>query len=122
MSFWDWVSSDELKTAFAGIAGSAVSVAMEWNGIGSGLRRLFIGAVAAYFLAPIGVPLFQWALGHLSVPSEQSASVGGFIIGIGGVIICEIILKAFRIRSAELGLEGAPRRRRGARGPRNDEA
>ena len=103
MSFWDYVSVDDMKTALAGVAGSAVSVAMEWNGILPGLRRLFVGAVTAYFLAPIGIPLFQWTLGHLDVPGEQSASVGGFIIGIGGVIIVEIILKAFRIRSAEIG-------------------
>ncbi len=103
MSFWDYISVDDIKTALAGVAGSAVSVAMEWNGVGSGARRLFVGAVAAYFLAPIGIPMFQWALGHLEVPGEQSASVGGFIIGIGGVIIVEIILKAFRIRSAEIG-------------------
>lgn len=68
----------------------------------SGMRRLFVGAVTAYFMGPMGVPLFQWALGHLEVPGEQAAGVGGFIIGIGGVIIVEIILKAFRLRSAEI--------------------
>ena len=87
MSFWDWLISGKGELALAGVAGSAVSVVMEWNGVVSGVRRLFVGAVAAYFLAPIGIPMFQWALGALEVPGEQSASVGGFIIGIGGVII-----------------------------------
>ncbi|MBO3760338.1 hypothetical protein [Ciceribacter sp. L1K22] len=99
---WDWLASAKGEIALAGIAGSAVSVAMEWSGVGSGIRRLFIGGVTAYFLAPIGIPMFQWALGKITVQPEHAASVGGFIIGIGGVIIVEIILKAFRIRSAEI--------------------
>ncbi|PLK69879.1 hypothetical protein C0V73_15700 [Rhizobium sp. TH135] len=75
---------------------------MERTGIKSGIRRLFVGAVTAYFLALVGLPIFRWVLGQVDVPVEQSAGVGGFILGIGGVIIVEIILKAFRIKRAEL--------------------
>lgn len=103
MTMWEWLTSTKGELALAGIAGSAVSVVMEWSGVVSGIRRLFVGGVAAYFMAPIGIPMFQWSLGQIEVPKEQAASVGGFIIGIGGVIIVEIILKAFRLRSAELG-------------------
>lgn len=103
MSLWDWISTAKGEIALAGIAGSAVSVAMEWTGFVSGARRLFVGATAAYFMAPVGIPVFQWLLGRLDVPAEQSAGVGGFIIGIGGVIIVEIILKAYRLKRAELG-------------------
>jgi hypothetical protein len=102
MTFWEWVWSGKAEVALAGIAGSAVSVAMEWTGIKSGIRRLFVGAVTAYFLAPVGLPIIRWVLGQIDVPVEQSAGVGGFILGIGGVIICEILLKAFRIRKAEM--------------------
>jgi hypothetical protein len=102
MSIWEWIASGKGEMALAGIAGSAVSVAMEWSGFMAGIRRLFVGAVTAYFLAPVGLPLFKWVLGQVDVPVEQSAGVGGFILGIGGVIIVEIILKAFRIRKAEL--------------------
>jgi len=90
------------EMALAGIAGSAVSVVMEWTGVLSGIRRLFVGAVTAYFMAPVGLPLFQWSLSNIEVPSEQAAGVGGFILGIGGVIIVEIILKMFRLRHAEI--------------------
>ncbi|KIP99068.1 hypothetical protein RU07_20535 [Agrobacterium tumefaciens] len=103
MTFWEWLSSSEGKVALAGIAGSAVSVAMEWTGPWASLRKFFVGGVAAYYLSPLGTIFFQWAFGKLSVPEEQSASVGGFIVGIGGIIIVEIILKAFRLRHAEIG-------------------
>ena len=102
MTLWEWISSGKGEVALAGIAGSAVSVVMEWTGIMAGIRRLFVGAVTAYFLAPVGLPMFAWTLGKIDVPSEQAAGVGGFILGIGGVIIVEIILKAFRIRKAEI--------------------
>ncbi len=101
MNFWDWLASKNGELAMAGVAGSAVSVAMEWTGVLPAIRKLFVGAVTAYYLGPIGIPLFQWALGQIDI-GEQAASVGGFIIGVGGVIIVEIILKAFRIRSREL--------------------
>jgi len=103
MTIWEWFATSKGEIALAGIAGSAVSVAMEWTGFLSGVRRLFVGAVTAYFLAPVGLPIFEWALGHIDVPLDQSAGVGGFILGIGGVIIVEIILKTLRIRRAEIG-------------------
>ncbi|MFN7125302.1 MAG: hypothetical protein ACK4M8_05425 [Allorhizobium sp.] len=102
MSILEWFWSGKGEIALAGIAGSAVSVAMEWTGFWSGMRRLVVGALTAYFMAPIGLPIFRWVLGQIDVPVEQSAGVGGFILGIGGVIIVEIILKAFRIKRAEL--------------------
>ncbi len=102
MTFWEWVATGKAEVALAGVAGSAVSVAMEWTGVISGVRRLFVGAVTAYFLAPVGLPMFKWVLGQIDVPVEQSAGVGGFVLGIGGVIIVEILLKAFRIRRAEI--------------------
>lgn len=102
MTLWEWIASGKGEMALAGAAGSAVSVVMEWTGILSGIRRFVVGTVTAFFMAPVGLPVFQWSLGHIDVPVEQAAGVGGFVLGIGGVIIVEIILKAFRIRSAEL--------------------
>lgn len=103
MSIYEWLTTPKGDLMLSGVAGSAVSVAMEWSGYAAGLRRLFVGAVTAYFMGPVGVPVFQWALGHIDVPDGQSAGVGGFIMGVAGVIIVEIMLKAFRLRSAELG-------------------
>lgn len=102
-SIFDWLSSSRGELLLSGVSGSAVSVAMEWSGLGAGLRRLFVGALTAYFMGPVGVPIFQWALGHIDVAEGQSAGVGGFVMGVTGVIIIEIMLKAFRLRSAELG-------------------
>lgn len=111
MTFWDllsktWdvaASSGKGEIALAGIAGSAVSVALEWTGVLSGIRRLFVGATTAFFLSPIGVPLFQWAFGAIDIPPDQAAGVSGFVTGLSGIIIVETFLGALRLRKAELG-------------------
>jgi|GEM_PF-1298079 len=100
---WDWaISSGKGEIAIAGIAGSAVSVALEWTGVMSGVRRIFVGATTAFFLSPVGVPLFQWAFGAIDIPPDQAAGVSGFVTGLSGVIIVETLLTALRIRKNEL--------------------
>lgn len=108
MSGWDWFSSTRGEIAVAGLAGAAVSVAMEWTGWWSGIRKMMVGSLTAFFTAPLGVPLIQWSLGHVvTIPVEHSASAGGFIMGVGGVVIAEIILAAWKLRRNELRAERA---------------
>lgn len=101
MSLWDFLSTAKAEIAIAGIAGSAVSVVMEWEGFIPGIRRLFVGAVTAFFLGPVGVPVFSWAFGKIDIPQEHAASVGGFLMGITGVVLVEIILKAAKLKRKE---------------------
>lgn len=106
MTFWDWLTTGDGKSIAAGVAGSAVSVALEWSGWPSGLRKFFVGAVTAYYTAPLGAPMVQWSIGHFITVSEaHSISAGGFIMGVGGIVIAEIILKAWRLRRDELKAE-----------------
>ncbi len=84
MSIWEWIASGKGEMALAGIAGSAVSVAMEWSGFMAGIRRLFVGAVTAYFLAPVGLPLFKWVLDRLmSRLNNQPASAVSSLVSVG---------------------------------------
>jgi hypothetical protein len=97
--FEQLAQSGRLEVAIAGIFGSAVHVVMEWNGVASGLRRLFVGASTAFFMSPVGVPLFQIAFSAIDIPPEHAAGFGGFVTGVAGVIIIEIFLntvKSFR--------------------------
>lgn len=96
------LSTDKGQVAIAGIAGASVSAVMEWTGVVSGIRRLFVGATTAYFMSPVGLPLFAWAFGQVNIPAEQAASVGGFVTGVAGVILVEIFLGLMRIRKLEL--------------------
>mgnify|MGYP001616019077 CR=1 FL=1 len=106
MSLWDWATTGRGADLIAGMAGASVAVALEWSGWPAGLRKLFIGAVTAYYTGPIGVPAVQWSIGHfVNVSETHSSSAGGFIMGVGGIVIAEIILKAWRLRRDEMRLE-----------------
>ncbi len=103
MNVWEMLATEKGQLALAGLAGATVSSIMEWRGALPTLRKIFVGATTAYFLGPIGVPLFQWAGGLADIPLEPSASVGGFVMGIGGMTIVEFIVKVwhFRLREVE---------------------
>lgn len=103
VSLWEWFSTDKGQLALAGLAGSAVNAVMEWEGVLPGIRKLFVGATAAYFLGPIGVPLFTWAGNSLNLPTDQASSVGGFLMGVSGVVVVEIIMRVWKSRKEQLG-------------------
>lgn len=102
MTFFEQVvnffASAKGELASAGAAGAAVSAIMEWSGIGAFIRRMVVGTLTAMFLGPLAVPFLEWALSGINVPRENSASMGGFIIGVSGIVIIEIITKAFKLR------------------------
>lgn len=102
MSLFNFFDTVKGELALAGLAGSAVSVIMEWEGFIPGIRRLFVGTVTAFFLGPVGIPMFSWAFGQISIPQEHSASVGGFLMGITGVVLVEIILRMIKLRKQRL--------------------
>ncbi|WP_176085938.1 hypothetical protein [Martelella sp. HB161492] len=103
MNILDLLASEKSNVALAGLFGASAAAAMEWRGFLPTIRRIFVGGVTAYFLGPVGVPLFQWAGGLANVPLEPSASVGGFVMGVGGMTIVEFIVKVwhFRLREVE---------------------
>ncbi|MNL80756.1 hypothetical protein D3C87_2076840 [compost metagenome] len=70
------------------------------------MRKVFVGFTTAYYTTPFGGPLIKWSLGHVMVISDKdSAAAGGFVLGVGGIVIAEIILKAWKLRRDELRSE-----------------
>lgn len=94
----EWFQSAKGELLTAAGAGAIVSTVMEWEGIVPAIRRLTVGVLTAYFLGPVGVPIFAWVFGKVAIPQEQATSVGGFLMGVGGIVIIEIILKTLRFR------------------------
>ena len=101
-AIWNWLQSQRGENLVGGLLGAAVAAAMEYQGALPALRNIFVGTICALYLSPLALPLLSWALGSLAVPQENVAGVGGFIVGMVGIIIVEIILKAFRLRRDEL--------------------
>lgn len=102
MAILDWLSSATGELFKAGLAGSAVAAAMEWTGFLPAIRKIVVGTLCALYLSPLAVPLLEWVLGTIQVPRDQAAGVSGFLMGVLGIIVIEIILKAFRLRRDDL--------------------
>ena len=102
MTILDWLNSATGELFKAGLAGSAVAAAMEWSGVLPAIRKIFVGTICALYLSPIAVPLLEWVLGTIQVPRDQAAGVSGFLMGVVGIIVIEILLKAFRLRRDDL--------------------
>ena len=98
MNILDWLSTEKGQLLQAGLAGSAVAAAMEWTGFMPAMRKIVVGTLCALYLSPLAVPILGWALGIANVPIENAAGVSGFLMGVSGIIVIEIILKAFRWR------------------------
>lgn len=98
MSIFDWLTGEKGQLLQSGLAGSAVAAAVEWTGIMPSLRKIIVGSLCALYLSPIAVPMLSWALGMGGIPIENAAGVSGFLMGVGGIIVIEIVLKAFRFR------------------------
>lgn len=103
MSFWDWLASTKGELLLAGLAGAVVSAVTEWNGWRLATRKVVVGVICALYLWPLALPLLGWALGALHIPQENAVSLSGFVMGMIGIIVIEIILKAFRLRRDDLG-------------------
>lgn len=109
MTFWDWLHGHTGELLKAGLAGSAVAAAMEWNGVLPAIRKIVVGTLCALYLSPLMVPMLEWVLGTMQVPRDQAAGVSGFLMGVLGIIVIEILLKAFRFRRDEIGRASARR-------------
>jgi len=102
MSIFDWFQTDKGSLLVAGLAGSAVSAAMEWTGFLPAIRKIVVGTLSALYLSPLAVPFLTWILGGLSVPPENASGVGGFLMGVVGIVVIEIILKAFKLKRDDI--------------------
>jgi hypothetical protein len=105
MTIYEWLQSARGELLTAGALGAVVSVAMEYTGVLPAIRKIAVGSISALYLAPLAVPLLSSALGAISIPTENAAGVAGFLVGIGNIIIIEIILKAFRLRRDEMTMQ-----------------
>lgn len=106
MSVLEWLQSERGQLIQAGLAGSAVAAAMEWTGVMPAVRKIVVGTACAMYLSPLAVPILGWALHGLQVPAENAQGVSGFLMGVTGIILIEIVLKAFRYRRDNFKPEG----------------
>lgn len=97
LSLYLWFLTDRGQNLLAGFAGSLVAVLLEWKSAGSNARRFVCGFVAAVYLGPAGIPLFQWVFNGISIPVESAASFGIFVMGVCGVVVLEVFTRTLKL-------------------------
>lgn len=102
MSIFEWLAQGKGELLTAGFLGSVVAAAMEWTGVLPGVRKIVVGTICAVYLSPLGLPLLAWILDGINVPAESAAGMSGFLMGVTGIVVIEIILKAFRLKRDDL--------------------
>lgn len=96
MVIWDFFILFKGEVVFVGVVGVVVFVVMEWMGWVVGFCKFLIGGIMVYYIVLIGVLIVEWMIGKFFVILELNlVGVGGFFMGIGGVVIVEIMLKVF---------------------------
>ncbi len=88
------------------IAGACGGVVRTLSGENRTIRRLlsdvFIGAILAVYLGPFASKMLEPVFGVISLAPDQQERLGGFLMGVGGMVVVEIISSAWKRRKEDL--------------------
>ena len=90
----------------AGVAGAIAASLTEWNGFVELIRKIIVGALCAIYLSDLAVPLLAFLLPAIGIEEGASVRLGGFIMGIVGIIFIEFIIHIMRLRRDALSDKG----------------
>lgn len=91
-SLWDAISTE----AIAGISGAVAISLVEWHGWVRFARQVVVGGICAVYMSDLSVPLLEFFLSGLKVGSHKAPELGGFIMGMAGMVIVEFFIKLFK--------------------------
>lgn len=83
----------------SGIAGAIAVAMVEWEGWFQLFRKITVGGLCAIYLSPLAVPLLSFFLDGLNVEAGHAPTLGGFIMGMIGIVLVEFIIHVFRTHS-----------------------
>ena len=78
-----------LFVLLAGVLGAVVSAVNDWKRPVVALRKLIVGSVTSWYMTPLAVKV----LTGLGLPDQQTLAMGGFLTGILGVLLIELIVQ-----------------------------
>ena len=89
-------SGPQMLDALAGGLGGAVKSMGMALPLKDSIIAVFVGAICATYLAPIGDALLDPVLGKLLASEKQANHLGGFVVGIIGIGIVGFIIGSFK--------------------------
>ena len=85
-----------VSVVLAGMAGGAVRWHYKKEALWTGIGSVVVGGICAKFLGPVAVALFTGATG--ASITDQSGTMGAFLMGLGGIAVLGFILDIFEGR------------------------
>lgn len=88
--------------ALAGFLGSVVSAVFDWKGWLPTARKITVGSICALYIGPAAAPVAAKI-----APSVNALTLSGFVVGLCGLLIVEIILETIKHRFTPKGDDDA---------------
>lgn len=91
-----WANHGQL--VLAGAAGGLVrwlTLKQHWV---DGLISVSIGAILAIYIGPYAVGLFAQLVPFVGAPPESAIGLGGFLVGVGGIVVSGFIIDLWHLR------------------------
>lgn len=103
---WDFLFSPTVKLLVAGALGGVVrwlTLKQQWL---DGLISVIVGAICAVYIGPSIMPLLKPVIDFTGVDQESAVGLGGFLIGIGGILVSGFVIDLWQLRRKLLNGEG----------------
>lgn len=88
--------------ALAGFLGSIVSAVFDWKGWVATARKVTVGSICALYIGPAAAPMAAKI-----APSVNALTLSGFVVGLCGLLVVEIIVETVKHRFAVKEAEDA---------------
>lgn len=101
MNNWDfssWFGSTVVKFAISGAMGGIVRWMTLREGWRDGMVSVIVGAITSVYVGPAARPILRPIVDLTGVEPEAAASLSGFLIGVGGILVSGFFIDAWRLR------------------------
>ena len=93
-----WLYSPVVKLSIAGALGGVVRWLTLKQPPLDGLVSVIVGAICAVYLGPAIQPLLRPVVDFAGVDMEAAQVLGGFLVGIGGILVSGFIIDLWQLR------------------------
>lgn len=105
---FSWVFSPIGKMAIAGALGGVVRWLTLKQPPLDGLVSIVVGGICAVYVGPAILPIMRPIIDFGGVDPEAAQGLGGFLVGIGGILVSGFLLDLWQLRRKLLKDGGQP--------------
>jgi len=95
---FSWLNSPITKLALAGALGGVVRWATLKQPPFDGLISVVVGCICAIYVGPAINPIMRPVIDLAGIDLEAAQGLGGFLVGIGGILVSGFFLDLWQLR------------------------